>query len=128
VGKVGGGSNGKTLFSHPEDGSLVDSYSGINDKELEVGPGTGLAAAGGSGIYGTEGDGSTKALQEKTGLAEGDEDENNYPGPLALSILIIGIALSVFLISLDRTIITTVSHSTAFNLDSGGSNETDGKH
>jgi len=40
---------------------------------------------------------------------EKEEDENVFPGPLPLSILIIGIALSVFLISLDRTIITTVS-------------------
>ena len=37
-----------------------------------------------------------------------EEDENVYPGPLRLSILVIGIALSVFLISLDRTITTTV--------------------
>jgi hypothetical protein len=38
-----------------------------------------------------------------------EEDDNVYPGPLGLSMLIIGIALSVFLISVDRTIITTVS-------------------
>lgn len=38
-----------------------------------------------------------------------DEDESNiYPRPLALSLIIIGLCLSVFLISLDRTIITTV--------------------
>ncbi|TVY16112.1 Efflux pump roqT [Lachnellula arida] len=35
------------------------------------------------------------------------EEDIVYPKPLALSFLIIGIALSVFLISLDRTIITT---------------------
>lgn len=109
VGKVGEGSDGKTLASQPGSGSLVDSYAGLNDKELEMGPGAGLAAAGDSHIYDTEGGGSTRALQENTGLAEDDEDENRYPGPLALFILITGIALSVFLISLDRTIITTVS-------------------
>lgn len=38
-----------------------------------------------------------------------EEDETKYPGPLGLFILITGIALSIFLISLDRTIITTVS-------------------
>lgn len=38
-----------------------------------------------------------------------EEDDTVYPGPLGLFILITGIALSVFLISLDRTIITTVS-------------------
>lgn len=31
-----------------------------------------------------------------------------YPGPVPLSILIVGLCLSVFLVSLDRTIITTV--------------------
>ena len=39
---------------------------------------------------------------------EQEDDENIYPGPLPLTILIIGLCLSVFLISLDRTIITTV--------------------
>lgn len=43
------------------------------------------------------------------GGANGEEDEIVYPGPLKLFILVFGIALSVFLISLDRTIITTVS-------------------
>lgn len=39
---------------------------------------------------------------------EEDDDENVYPGPLPLAMLITGLCLSVFLISLDRTIITTV--------------------
>jgi hypothetical protein len=38
-----------------------------------------------------------------------EEDDNVYPGPLGLIILSIGLMLCVFLISLDRTIITTVS-------------------
>jgi hypothetical protein len=37
-----------------------------------------------------------------------ETEENVYPEPLPLAILIIGLCLSVFLISLDRTIITTV--------------------
>ena len=37
-----------------------------------------------------------------------EEDGNVYPGPLQLAVLIIGLCLSVFIISLDRTIITTV--------------------
>lgn len=37
------------------------------------------------------------------------EDAHEYPGPLALSLLTIGICLSVFLVSLDRTIVATVS-------------------
>jgi hypothetical protein len=46
--------------------------------------------------------------EEQPQQANVEEDETVYPGPLPLSILVIGIALSVFLISLDRTIITTV--------------------
>lgn len=38
-----------------------------------------------------------------------EEDENEYPGPLGLIFLSIGLMLCVFLISLDRTIITPVS-------------------
>jgi hypothetical protein len=44
---------------------------------------------------------------------ETEEDDSIYPSLLGLFILISGIALSVFLISLDRTIITTVSCSVA---------------
>ncbi|TVY26830.1 Efflux pump [Lachnellula hyalina] len=47
------------------------------------------------------------AAEEELSGGEKDEDDIAYPKPLALSFLIIGIALSVFLISLDRTIITT---------------------
>lgn len=47
---------------------------------------------------------TTERLEEQAET----EDENVYPGPLPLTILIIGLCLSVFLISLDRTIITTV--------------------
>lgn len=36
-------------------------------------------------------------------------ETSDYPGPLALSLLAIGICLSVFLVSLDRTIIAQVS-------------------
>lgn len=62
----------------------------------------------------TSGPGTSKKgnNQEERPLAQEhvgeEEDETNYPGPLGLFILITGIALSVFLISLDRTIITTV--------------------
>jgi hypothetical protein len=38
-----------------------------------------------------------------------DDDDAEYPGPLPLTLIIIGICLSVFIISLDRNIITTVS-------------------
>lgn len=39
---------------------------------------------------------------------EKNSNSHQYPGPVALSLLTIGICLSVFLVSLDRTIITTV--------------------
>ncbi|KAK5079432.1 hypothetical protein LTS08_008843 [Lithohypha guttulata] len=35
------------------------------------------------------------------------DDDHEYPGPLPLALIIVGICLSVFLISLDRNIITT---------------------
>lgn len=38
-----------------------------------------------------------------------DDGDHQYPGPLALALIIIGICLSVFVISVDRNIITTVS-------------------
>jgi hypothetical protein len=42
------------------------------------------------------------------GQEEREEEEKVYPRPLATTLIIIGLCLSVFLISLDRTIITTV--------------------
>ena len=39
------------------------------------------------------------------------QDSHEYPGPLALSLLTVGICLSVFLVSLDRTIVATVRAS-----------------
>lgn len=38
-----------------------------------------------------------------------DDDRHLYPGPLPLTLIIIGVCLSVFIISLDRNIITTVN-------------------
>lgn len=52
-----------------------------------------------------------KRKQRKRRLhrVEAAEDPYDYPGPLALGLLTIGICLSVFLVSLDRTIVATVS-------------------
>ena len=41
--------------------------------------------------------------------AEETNNEEKYPGPLALFLLTVGLCLSVFLVSLDRTIIAQVS-------------------
>lgn len=49
---------------------------------------------------------SREVLGEAAGPS--DDDNTEYPGPFALTLIIIGICLSVFIISLDRNIITTV--------------------
>lgn len=38
-----------------------------------------------------------------------EDGDHQYPGPLALTLIIVGICLSVFIISVDRNIVTTVS-------------------
>ena len=50
-----------------------------------------------------------KERKRRQHRVEAAEDPHDYPGPLALSLLTIGICLSVFLVSLDRTIVATVS-------------------
>lgn len=52
-----------------------------------------------------------KEREKRSHNVETTEDPHQYPGPLALSILTVGICLSVFLVSLDRTIIATVRAS-----------------
>jgi hypothetical protein len=76
-----------------------------------------------SGSSGSQNGGSDVPLitSEGTGGAariggRGEGEENVYPGPLALALIILGLCLSVFLISLDRTIITTVSVLSETNL------------
>jgi len=61
-------------------------------------------------FHGTKEDESEAApsvVEKKEGAI--NDDGNVYPSTLGLSILIVGLCLSVFLISIDRTIITTVS-------------------
>ena len=49
--------------------------------------------------------------REVLGEAAGpSEDETEYPAPLALTAIIIGICMSVFIISLNRNVIATVSY------------------
>jgi hypothetical protein len=88
-------SDDATLFSDPRNSIIAstmneESLDSLKKKEaLEI----------------EERDRAPPAAQE----SKAEEDDNVHPGPLGLSMLIIGIALSVFLISVDRTIITTVS-------------------
>lgn len=61
-----------------------------------------------------EGRGSSRARKVQTRRphrVEAAEDPHEYPGPIALSLLTGGICLSVFLVSLDRTIVATVRAS-----------------
>lgn len=51
---------------------------------------------------------SARARRPKVHRVERAEDPQEYPGPIALSILTFGICASVFLVSLDRTIVATV--------------------
>lgn len=52
---------------------------------------------------------SRKERRRRLNRVEAAEDPYEYPGPLALFFLTVGICLSVFLVSLDRTIVATVS-------------------
>lgn len=54
---------------------------------------------------------SRKNCGQNLQRVEATKDPHGYPGPLALSLLTIGICLSVFLVSLDRTIVATVGIS-----------------
>ena len=61
-----------------------------------------------------------KERRRRPHRVEAAEDPHDYPGPLALSLLTTGICLSVFLVSLDRTIVATVRASSE-NLDTESS-------
>ena len=52
-----------------------------------------------------------KWQQRRPHRVDATQDSHKYPGPLALSLLTVGICLSVFLVSLDRTIVATVRAS-----------------
>ena len=53
--------------------------------------------------------GGRKTRKRRPHRVEQEEDPNDYLSPLPLAILTLGICLSVFLVSLDRTIVATVS-------------------
>ncbi|CZR52547.1 related to major facilitator (MFS1) transporter [Phialocephala subalpina] len=93
------GSESATLFSDPRSSMFSAANPNLSKyKEIEV---PREVAEGGS-----KGGGEDGNVEVATGEKD-EEEETKYPGPLGLFILITGIALSVFLISLDRTIITT---------------------
>ena len=53
--------------------------------------------------------GRRKKRKRRPHRVEQEEDPNDYLSPLPLALLTLGICLSVFLVSLDRTIVATVS-------------------
>jgi hypothetical protein len=89
------GSEDTTLYSYPRS-SVVDESTVAKYKEIKIG-GPKLEE---------DASGKEPKVEEEPHIQH--EDGNIYPGPLGLFLLVTGIALSVFLISLDRTIITTV--------------------
>ena len=53
--------------------------------------------------------GRRKKRKRRPHRVEQEEDPNDYLSPIPLALLTLGICLSVFLVSLDRTIVATVS-------------------
>ena len=85
--------------------SSVETPARIIDNETQLGI---------SAISITERTRPTESCKEPERHIRGvqsNEDSHEYPGPLALSLLTIGICMSVFLVSLDRTIVATVRAS-----------------
>lgn len=104
------GSRGDTLLVHssPTGGgaqrrnSLVATPAPTLDKETQLGvPAPPLLGGSGAAL-------ASKDRKRRPHRVEAVEDSHEYPGPLALSLLTVGICLSVFLVSLDRTIVATV--------------------
>lgn len=113
------GSESATLWSENRSSVLSAGNANLSKyKEIEIPREAtpGISKAGdcdGSGGGGVEGEEVNVGAGEEGKV---EEDEVKYPGPLGLFILITGIALSVFLISLDRTIITTVGSPFRFQI------------
>lgn len=85
--------------------SLLDTPAPTLDKEVQLGvPALPMLKAIRSAR-------ARKWRKKRPHRVEAVEDPHEYPGPLALSLLTIGICLSVFLVSLDRTIVATVRAS-----------------
>jgi hypothetical protein len=100
----------QTALSH-SGSSMVDCQEKymVPKQDLQIGLGAGRAhySSGLSEVLSYDSLSNEPPVQKSCALDE-DSEDLVYPKPLGLFILITGIALSVFLISLDRTIITTV--------------------
>ena len=103
--------DGSLVHSSPNGGqaqrqdSLVATPAPTLDKETRMGvPALPL-------LEGTKAALARKHQKRRPHRVEAAEDPHEYPGHLALSLLTGGICLSVFLVSLDRTIVATVRAS-----------------
>jgi len=91
------GESSQSYYSgEDKDAESVEEVRPEGEKEKEAEEAN-KAETGGEGEGGEENESET------------ENEEPIYPGPWALTFLLIGLCLSIFLISLDRTIITTVS-------------------
>lgn len=85
--------------------SLMDTPNPALDIEMQLG------APAGPILDGVRPAHARKERKQSPHRVEAAEDPHEYPGPLALSLITVGICLSVFLVSLDRTIVATVRAS-----------------
>ncbi len=85
--------------------SLMDASAPTLDKEIQLGD-PALPV-----LEETRSARARNGPKKRPHVVEAAEDPHEYPGPLPLSLLTIGICLSVFLVSLDRTIVATVRAS-----------------
>lgn len=85
--------------------SVMDGPATTPDKEIQ------LQVPADPTLVGIRPAHARKEQRKRPHRLEAAEDPREYPGPLALSLLTVGICLSVFLVSLDRTIVATVRSS-----------------
>ena len=82
--------------------SVIETPASTLDKEVQLGvPAVPM-------LEGIRPAHSRKEREKRPHRVEAAGDPHEYPGPIALSLLTVGICLSVFLVSLDRTIVATV--------------------
>ena len=94
-----------------EDGEIQRHNSSMNspaptlDKEIQLGVPAVPMLGGSRHAH------AGKESKKRPHRFEAARDSHEYPGSLALALLTVGICLSVFLVSLDRTIVATVRSS-----------------
>ena len=90
------------------DGEILRHNCLMDSPATELDNGIRLGIPSGPTLEGLRPADAPEDQEQRPHRMEVTEDPHEYPGPLALSLLTIGICLSVFLVSLDRTIVATV--------------------